>query len=50
MTSWPISTLIELGIELDQFDHGDWRYDVNKDIVFVRKESKLYTWIILKKP
>ena len=47
MTGYPISKIIEWGIDLDQFDHIDWSYDPHFDVVFVREGSKIYTWLAL---
>lgn len=49
MTAYPISTLINLGIKLTQFNPLDWSYDPQMDLVFIRVPSKLSTWIELKK-
>jgi hypothetical protein len=44
---YPISDIIEWGIDLGQFDRCDWSYNANFDIVVVREGSKLYTWLAL---
>lgn len=47
MRGYPISDIIEWGIDLSQFDEIDWSYDPNFDVVFVREGSKIYTWLSL---
>lgn len=42
---WPISDIINRGVELDQFDPNTWFYSAHFDVVFVQKGSKLYTWL-----
>lgn len=47
MTGYPISDIIEWGVDLMQFDSCDWDYDPTLDVVFVREGSKIYTWLSL---
>jgi hypothetical protein len=47
MPQWPISSVVEWGIDLDQFDPFDWHYDPYKDVILVRVNSKLHTWLCL---
>jgi hypothetical protein len=50
MTAYPIGQLIEWGVKLHRFNHQDYCYDAQLDLVFIRVPSKLSTWIELKKP
>ena len=45
--AWPMTKIIESGIQLDQFPESDWHYSANFDVVFVPKGSKLYTYLCL---
>jgi hypothetical protein len=47
MTGYFISDLIKWGVKLDQFDPNDWSYDSHIDVVYIREDSKLYTWLAL---
>lgn len=45
--AWPMTDIVNSGVELDQFDPETWHYSANFDVVFVKKSSKLYTWLSL---
>lgn len=45
--AWPMTKLIEHGVNLDHFPDCDWHYSANFDVVFVPKGSKLYTYLSL---
>jgi hypothetical protein len=47
MTGYSISEIIDWGIDLGQFDPIDWTYDPYRDVILVRDNSKLHTWLCL---
>jgi hypothetical protein len=47
MTGYPISALIMKGIDLDTFDTNDWSYDVHFDVVYVRENTVMWTFLAL---
>jgi hypothetical protein len=47
MTGYPISLIIDKGIDLHQFDCADWDYDPHFEVVFVRPGTKLFTFLAL---
>ena len=47
MTGFPIDKIISRGFDLNSFDHNDWSYDPQFDVVFVREGSKIYTFLTL---
>ena len=46
--AYPMSKVIEAGVDLTQFEDGDYRYVPNFDVIFVQKDSRLFTWLSLK--
>lgn len=46
--AYPMSRVIEAGVDLTQFEDDDYRYVPNFDVIFVQKGSKLYTWLTMK--
>jgi hypothetical protein len=46
--AYPMSKIIEAGVDLTQFEDADYRYVPNFDVLFVQKSSRLYTWLSMK--
>lgn len=44
---WAMCDVIDTGVQLDQFEEGDWHYSAQFDVLFVRRGSPLYTWLSL---
>ena len=47
MKGYAIGDIIDLAIDLDQFDPGDWQYDPIMDIVLVRPESRIAVYLAI---
>ena len=47
MKGYAITRIIELGIDLDQFDPEDWHYDPIMDVVLVRPASRIAVYLAI---
>jgi len=47
MKGYARARIIELGIDLDQFDALDWHYDPVMDVVIVRPGSRIAVFLAL---
>jgi hypothetical protein len=47
MKGYAISQIREMGIDLDQFDPGDWHYDPVLDVVLVRPASRIAVYLAI---
>jgi hypothetical protein len=47
MKGYAITEIIELGIDLDQFDPADWHYDPIMDVVLARPGSRIAVYLAL---
>lgn len=45
--AWPMTDIVNWGVDLDQWDPNTWHYSAQFDVVFVDKGSKLYIWLCL---
>jgi hypothetical protein len=47
MKGYAIRDIVDLGIDLDQFDRNDWHYDPVMDIVLVRPASRIAVYLAI---
>lgn len=47
MEIFPLSLIVNRNVDLTTFDERDWVYDPIFSVIFVRQDSKLFSWLAL---